>query len=264
MSEGQVPAVGARGLAASTGPRIMFDPVALKNLLTKLAPQQRLAFSLSCGERLYPNYVAFAAEQGWGEPSALRSALDLVWDVILDQPHSQADVRELKKRVEEAEPDTEDFGTILGSSALDAAATAGLVLVLLEADDPDVAVEIASLARDSVDMYIQVIEHLDPSDTELERKILRHPLMQAELRRQREDVRQLSSTPWTSKEARRKGAQHLGVAGLQARELVGLGGQGALHVGRREDGQSFHEGLGPEFEIDARCLGTQIPEVSNG
>lgn len=145
-----------------------FDPDGLRKLLLGLAPQQRLAFGLACSERLYPNYTVFAREQGWGEPETLRAALDLAWDAVLGQPASSEIVREIKKRVEDAEPDTEDFGTILVSSALDAATTAGLVLKLLEVDDIDVAVEIASLARDTVDMYVQAAENIDPSDTALE------------------------------------------------------------------------------------------------
>ena len=180
-----------------------FDPEALRELLRSLAPQQRLAFGLSCSERLYPNYVAFTREQEWGEPDTLRSALDLAWDAVLDRPPSREVVRRLKKHVEAAEPDTENFGTILASSALDAAAAAGLVLRLQETDDSNIAVEIASLARDTVDMYVQMMEHLDPSEPALERKILNHRLMQAELRRQRDDLRQLASTPWSIVEARR-------------------------------------------------------------
>lgn len=174
-----------------------FDPNGLRELLQGLSPQQRLVFGLLCSERLYPNYVAFAREQSWGEPETLRAALDLAWDAVIDQAPSPELVRQLRTKVEAAEPDTEDFGTILASSALDAAATAGLVLKLLEGDDPDLAVEIASMARDTVDMYVQVIDHLDPSDPALESKILVHRLMQAELRRQRDDLHQLTSGPWT-------------------------------------------------------------------
>lgn len=180
-----------------------FDPDGLRKLLGGLGPQQRLVFALACSERLYPNYVVFADEQGWGEPETLRTALDLAWDAVLGQSPSLEVVRQLKKRVEDAEPDTEEFGTYLVSSALDATATAGLVLKLIEADDPGLAVEIASLSRDTVDMYVQVIEHLDPSDAALEKKILVHRLMQAELRRQRDDLRLLGATPWSPTEARR-------------------------------------------------------------
>ncbi|MBI2377228.1 MAG: DUF416 family protein [Deltaproteobacteria bacterium] len=180
-----------------------FDPEELRKALLGLAPQQRLAFGLSCSERLYPNYVVFTGEQGWGEPKTLRAALDLAWDALLGQAPPLDAVRHLKKHVEDAGPDTGDFGTILVSSALDAATTAGLVLKLVEADDADLAVEIASLARDTVDMYVQVIEHLDPSDPAFEKKILVHRFMQAELRRQRDDLRELASRQWTPTEARR-------------------------------------------------------------
>jgi hypothetical protein len=74
-----------------------FDPDELRKLLLGLGAQQRLAFGLACSERLYPNYVVFADEQGWGEPKTLRAALDLAWDAVLGQPPSPALLRQLQK-----------------------------------------------------------------------------------------------------------------------------------------------------------------------
>lgn len=133
----------------------------------------------------------------------MRAALDRAWDALLGRPPSLDAVRELKGRVENAEPNTEEFQTILVSSALDAVAAAGLVLKLLEADDPELAVEIASLSRDTVDMYIQAVERLDPADAAFEKRILHHELMQAELRQQRNDLETLVSCSWAPAEVRR-------------------------------------------------------------
>ncbi len=49
------------------------------------------------------------------------------------------------------------------------------------------------MVRDSVDMYVQELEDMDPADPELEEKILAHKLMQEELRRQREDLEFLNT-----------------------------------------------------------------------
>lgn len=178
-----------------------FNPDELRPLLASLTRLQRLTFGIACSERLYPNYLVFAGEQGWGEPEPLREALDLAWNVVLGRPSSSETIRRLVKRVEAAEPEPGDFETVLASSALDAAMAAGLVLKLLEADAPEVVIEIASLCRDTVDMYIQDREALDLNDAALEEKILLHRLMQAELQRQREDLRILAGTPWSSAEA---------------------------------------------------------------
>jgi uncharacterized protein len=73
------------------------------------------------------------------------------------------------------------------AAGLDAAVCCAFVLELLRKDDSKKVIEGASLARDTVDMYVQELEFLHPQDPKLEEKILRHPLMQRELKRQRED-----------------------------------------------------------------------------
>ncbi len=56
----------------------------------------------------------------------------------------------------------------------------------------DTIVEAVTLVHDSVDMYVQELEDMDPADPDLEENILGHELMQNELRRQREDLEFLS------------------------------------------------------------------------
>lgn len=89
---------------------------------------------------------------------------------------------------EENIPDTEDFDSIFVSSALDASTS--IVALLRDTDSiaTDVVVEIASFARDTVDMYVQELESMEFYGAELEEKILKHPLMQAELKSQRETI----------------------------------------------------------------------------
>ncbi len=163
-----------------------FDERALSRQLARLDRAGRLAFALSIAERLYPNYLAFRREHSWGDPQALRKALDQGWEALRGRVVDDQVVEELKDEVVAAEPDTEDFDSLYVSPALDAAATAGLVLDLLADDDASHAVTIASLAGDTVDMYVQEIEQLEPGDPDLEAKILAHPLMQKELASQQQ------------------------------------------------------------------------------
>jgi uncharacterized protein YjaG (DUF416 family) len=180
-----------------------FDAEQVREALTLLPPKRRLAFALGCSERLYPNYVAFHREQGWGDPQALRSALNAGWDVLKGHHPDPSVLARLRRRVHDAEPETEDFDTILVSSALDAANAAGLVLKVAETGDIESAVEIASLCHDTVDMYAQESESMDSTGAELEQQILSHPLMQEELRRQRDDLASLAQSGWTPDDVRR-------------------------------------------------------------
>jgi uncharacterized protein len=167
--------------------RLDFDLPALRSRLERLSPEKRLAFLLSCAERMVPNYREFHRRYQWGQPEVIRQALDLVW-AALQGVGSRDQLQELRAQCDRATPDTEDFDTILVSSALDAAATACLLLDLLDGGNLGQVMEGAALARDTVDMYVQELEDMDANDADLEERILGHPLMQQELRRQREDV----------------------------------------------------------------------------
>jgi uncharacterized protein YjaG (DUF416 family) len=166
-----------------------------------LPPQGRLAFLLSCAERLFPNYVAFFNRHGWGDPTALREALDLGWKALSGSQIGEREIQEGLHRCEAATPDTEEFGSPLGSAALDAAVSCALVLELLLQNRPEKVLEGASLARDSVDMYVQDSEGMDADDPLREQRIIGHPLMQEELARQKRDLALLQQTDWSRNDA---------------------------------------------------------------
>ncbi len=174
-----------------------FNPDALAQSLNELGSESRVAYALSCAERLFPNYLVFARHHSWGDPEAIRDALDLAWRVLFDGMRDLPAHHDMRYRVQQAEPDTNMFDSIYVSPALDAAASAGLTLDLLSDDDARHVVDIASLARDTVDMYIQEHEGMAPNDPLLERRILEHPLMQKELQRQAHDLIVLRNMAWS-------------------------------------------------------------------
>jgi uncharacterized protein len=158
------------------------EPSDLSARLAALPPLKRLAFLLSCAERMYPNYLEFHRRHGWGRPEVIRRALDLVWS-SLEGKDVGDDIPAVQQQCEEVMPDTEDFDTIYVSSALDAAVVASILLSLLQDQDVGKVLEGLSLARDTVDMYVQELEGMDPGDPNLEDRIARHPLMKQETRR---------------------------------------------------------------------------------
>ena len=170
-----------------------FNGSAIERALAPLSREAQVAFAISCCERLYPNYLAFKRETGWGEPDVLRKALDLAWSFLEGVWPSPDSVALVRQQIQAAEPETEDFNTILVSSALDAAACANLILQFVEEGGVGKIVEIASLCRDTVDMFVQDQDGLVPTDPKLEERILNHRLMQAELQRQHDDLLDLKS-----------------------------------------------------------------------
>lgn len=188
-----------------------FDEDRLRQSLAQLEPWKRVAFmALSC-ERMVPNYDRFTADSGFGDSQVLRRGIEAAWS-WLESDLVPDDLETVRARVEEQAPNTEDFSSPFTSAALDAAnAVAGLLEAIAERDGAD-PVEVASLARDTVDLYVQEIDNLDPNDPGLEDAIRRHPLMQAELRRQRDDLGYLEL--WTG--PRRDAAKQLRARGGSA------------------------------------------------
>lgn len=174
-----------------------FDPAYVKRECQKLTREGRLAFALSCAERTYPNYITFAHEHKWGNPDAIRRALDIAWDSLEGTHHDAKEIESARIAVRQVEPDTDDFESAYVSPALDAAVIAEVVLSLLEQDDVELISQIASLCRDSVDMYVQSTGMIAPSSLDREVQIIHHPLMQHELRRQREELSRLASLDWS-------------------------------------------------------------------
>jgi uncharacterized protein YjaG (DUF416 family) len=102
---------------------------------------------------MYPNYLIFVQDSGWGDPTVLRKALDLAW-LVLGEEHSMRDVPELIRACEEAAPDTEDFASEFTSAALDAALSTASLVEILERFDIQKAIEISQQAFDTVYMYV--------------------------------------------------------------------------------------------------------------
>jgi len=146
-----------------------------------------LVFILVICQRLIPSFRAFSAETGFSGEKVLTSFIEKAWET-LGAGISVADYSNEMKVAETVAPDTEEHESSLASSALDSAVAVSLLMKAFQKEQTKAALEVASLSRDSVDMYIQDIDHIDPLDPELEVRILSHDLMQKELQRQREDL----------------------------------------------------------------------------
>ena len=170
-----------------------FEPAKLRAELHEMSVKHRIAFAASCCERLVPNYIGFAQTENWGDPNLIRYSLDQVWSFLRGGVITGESIRELSQRCEAVAPDTEVYSSNLTSAALDAV---GAVVETLDScldGSVEHAVSAASLARDTIDMYIQVRDDLDYTDPEFEEKILNDQLMQEELQKQSKDIEDLKA-----------------------------------------------------------------------
>lgn len=123
-----------------------------------------------------------------------------MWSCLEGRPLAKARIDELARECEEVAPDTEQFSSLYASSALDAASALVETLRCCEDGDPRHGVIVGGAARDSVDMYLQMRDQLDPRAPTLEAAILRDPLMKRELERQRADLATLRTAPILDRE----------------------------------------------------------------
>lgn len=164
-----------------------FDETNLLQAAEDFPDWKMLAFMAYCCERMLPNYRSFQVDTGSGDTAPMRSALDLVWKWIEDaQPVPAMDI--LASACEGQSPDTAEFSSIYTSAALDAVAATVATLDALGRVSAQSMIDVASLARDTIDLFVQETEGLDPSGVSFELDIVQNPLMQAELRTQRESL----------------------------------------------------------------------------
>lgn len=173
----------------------VFDPTILKRHLERMPVQKRIAFCAALCERMLPNYSEFSRETRWGSCSRLRAALDVVWDVALGAEHSSAELQSLIKECGELAPEPGEFRSPFTSAALDAATAISNALDCCIDGGVEECVENATLARDTIDVFLQNRGEVDIDDPQFERRIATHPLMQRELSRQLEDLEVLERAP---------------------------------------------------------------------
>lgn len=165
----------------------VFEKDQMRQSLSQLESWKQIAFMALCCERMVPNYEQFAAETSFGDPLVLRLGLGAAWSWLVTRQVPDH-LNTVRMAVEQQTPDTTNFASPFTSAALDAVNAVACLLDALV--NPEIAdpVEVAVLSYDTVDIYVQEIEDLDPREDGFEDRILSHPLMQKELRRQREDL----------------------------------------------------------------------------
>ncbi|WP_438023102.1 DUF416 family protein [Sorangium sp. So ce233] len=171
---------------------LRFDEAHLIKDIDRLAPRLRVAFAASCAERLRPAYLAFSARSGGGNPGKFEAILDHLWR-DLDRPTMADD--EIGARIASCMGliPQEDDGPWLSeqASAEDAGAALAYALQCLQSGESQEAAWAARRAYEALDHYVIAHENVDMKAPGAETKVLSHPLVQAELGRQRRDIREL-------------------------------------------------------------------------
>jgi uncharacterized protein YjaG (DUF416 family) len=158
--------------------------------MSELTHGHRLAFCASCCERALPNYATFVSRESWGMIEPFRTALDAAWSMATGE-RPGVDLGQLKNACQSWVPNSDDFPSAQAAAAQDAVL---MVLILLEHvtnADPHYCQRVATLSRDTVDMWVQLTKKLDSAVSNLEEQIEQSRLMQRETGKLREDLADL-------------------------------------------------------------------------
>ncbi len=158
-----------------------YDKDSLQKRLSSLPHEKRLAFGLSCCERLIGNYVAFRKDEGWGDETVLRTTLERLWSLLSGHILRPKEIAELTNNCEAVAPNSDNFDALLTSAAQDAVFAICSVLDYLADGEVSRLARTSGYAIDSIDLYVQEIESMSANLPDLEERIRAHPLMQREI-----------------------------------------------------------------------------------
>lgn len=154
-----------------------------------LSQREKVALCLICCLRLEPLYRRFTVTECWGDNEVLMKCRDsgFGWLDGVD-----VDASKLQQEMEPHIPHTDDFGSILGSFALNAGLAHLDLLAQLQTNDNEPLTDALQVCYDTVDFAVQTT--IDPSckSSIPSADIDSHPMMLLEVQNQIELIRSIS------------------------------------------------------------------------
>lgn len=161
-----------------------YNEIALVGDLARLSSNSRVAFAASCAERMFPAYEKFCDQAGRGDRAALSEILESVWRHLFGDKMSTEQMSAQLKRCMELIPGEDDEPRVDAQAcADDAASGAAYALRALQTGEPQEAAWAARRAYNAADYHV-----MHRLGIEGDSQLLAHPIVQAELLRQRRDL----------------------------------------------------------------------------
>lgn len=174
----------------------------IQRRLEMLPHRSRVAFGLSCCERMLRNYITCKQRIKWGDEQPLQKALDELWKYVGGQAMDKSAAKQMYEDCEAVAPNSDNFSELLTTAAQDACFSICSVLDYVQQNNLEHIAQASSFAIDTLDLYISAL--LDgfpttaravPCNPEREERIRLHPLMQREIARQDADLKLLATNP---------------------------------------------------------------------
>ncbi|MFL5742616.1 MAG: DUF416 family protein [Flavisolibacter sp.] len=137
----------------------------LKQQTSTLDYEYSLKFSILICKKLYFDYKRFTEVENWGNADLPMDAINFC-QKVLQSPIESINAKILLTEVELITPDTEDFGSELGSYALNASAAVYETLRFILDRDTTHIYNIATYFTDTIDFKIQEQKELNEIEIE--------------------------------------------------------------------------------------------------
>ena len=170
-----------------------FSERSLKRDLESLNTVKQAAFGASCCDRLLPNYRLYQADESTGSIIPLLAATSRIWDWIQGAPVTRKEIKALSDDCMRVAPDIDESKSVYSVYALFSCGAICAVLDFIKSQRVSSIVIAAGNVTDSIDNFVQVIEKMAKDSDQREQLILSHPLMQKELRSQRDSLEYLKN-----------------------------------------------------------------------
>ena len=161
--------------------------------LQQLPLRLKVLFALLAALRILPAYGRFNAKTGRGDAAALQELADRLWLDVIGQPMTDAEARASADRALALVPLEDDgWDEETQAYAEDAAAALAYAFRVRVTDDPQEAAWAARRVYEAADHLATTTSALAVGAATNERVILSHPVVQAELTRQRRDLQEVA------------------------------------------------------------------------
>lgn len=176
-----------------TATNIQFNERERLSALASLSLGGRVAFAASCATRLLPAYSRFSVEAGRGDPQAVQSIASRLWSDLKGETMSDQNLRLVVDQCEDLIPGENQEPWIASQAYADDAVSAlAYALRCRISSDPQDAVWASRRALDAVDSFVCNVLMPGVETSDIYKNVQSHPLVQAELERQRRDLAELA------------------------------------------------------------------------
>lgn len=162
------------------------------HLLEQIPPLLRVTFAAACAERLLPAYAIYSQHSGRGEPETLATILERLWGDLQGAPLNNHAIQANLDTCMSLIPHEDDEPWVTEQPYAEDAATALAYALRARLNgESQEAAWAARCAYEAADHYVVNRVGVDTNQPNGEYTVLSHPVVQAELQRQRHDLNDL-------------------------------------------------------------------------